>query len=100
MTEQEKINQEVRTKLLVHDEKFNSFVQSMEDFKKEMKDFKDEMRQQNQMRAEMRAAESAELRSTFQNIQNTLLQMQTSNRNQNVLVIIGVAAMVIAVILK
>ncbi len=96
MTEQEKINQEVRTKLLVHDEKFNSFVQSMEDFKKEMKDFKDEMRQQNQMRA----AESAELRSTFQNIQNTLLQMQTSNRNQNVLVIIGVAAMVIAVILK
>lgn len=96
MTEQEKINQEVRTKLLIHDEKFNSFVQSMEDFKKEMKDFKDEMRQQNQMRA----AESAELRSTFQNIQNTLLQMQTSNRNQNVLVIIGVAAMVIAVILK
>ena len=96
MTEQEKINQEVRTKLLIHDEKFNYFVQSMEDFKKEMKDFKDEMRQQNQMRA----AESAELRSTFQNIQNTLLQMQTSNRNQNVLVIIGVAAMVIAVILK
>ena len=96
MTEQEKINQEVRTKLLIHDEKFNSFIQSMEDFKKEMKDFKDEMRQQNQMRA----AESAELRSTFQNIQNTLLQMQTSNRNQNVLVIIGVAAMVIAVILK
>lgn len=96
MTEQEKINQEVRTKLLIHDEKFNAFVQSMEDFKKEMKDFKDEMRQQNQMRA----AESAELRNTFQNIQNTLLQMQTSNRNQNVLVIIGVAAMVIAVILK
>ena len=96
MTEQEKINNDVQTKLAIHDEKFNSLIQSMEDFKEEMKDFKEEMRQQNIMRAN----EVSEIRNTFQNMHNILMEMQASNRNQNVLVIIGVAAMVIAVILK
>ena len=47
-----------------------------------------------------RATEIAELRGTFQTIQNTLLQMQISNRNQNVLVIIGFIAIAVAVFLK
>ena len=62
----------------------------------EMKDFKDEMRGRDDRRAE----EIAELRNTFQIIQNTLLAMQASNRNQNVLVIIGVIAIAFAVFLK
>ena len=51
-------------------------------------------------RDNQRHAEIAELRGTFQTIQNTLLQMQVSNRNQNVLVIIGVIAIAVAVFLK
>ena len=62
----------------------------------ELKDFKDEMRGRDNQRAN----EIAELRGTFQTIQNTLMQMQTSNRNQNVLVIIGVIAIAVAVFLK
>lgn len=96
MTEQEKINNEVQMKLALQDARFDSFMKSMEDFKKEMKDFKDEMRQQNIMRAN----EVAEIRNSVQSMQQSLMEMQTSNRHQNVLVIIGVAAMVVAVILK
>lgn len=107
MTEQEKINAEVHEKLLVHDEKFNSvmtkidekfnsFVREMADFKREMQDFKQEMRD----RDNQRHAEIAEIRQSFQNMQNILMEMQTNNRHQNVLVIIGVAAMVVAVVLK
>ena len=62
----------------------------------EMKDFKDEMRGRDDRRAE----EIAELRNTFQTIQNTLLAMQARNRNQNVLVFIGVIAIAFAVFLK
>ncbi|MBQ7493995.1 MAG: hypothetical protein IJT47_06180 [Selenomonadaceae bacterium] len=45
MTEQEKINTELQTKLALQDAKFNVFMQ-------EMRDFKTEMRQQNEIRAE------------------------------------------------
>ena len=80
---------DVETRVSSLETKIDMFIQ-------EMRDFKNEMRQQN----EMRAQESAELRGTFQTIQNTLLQMQVSNRNQNVLVIIGVIAIAVAVFLK
>jgi len=82
MTEQEKINTEVQTKLTVHDEKFDAFL-------REMKDFKDEMRQQN----EMRRAEVAEIRQSVQSIQE-------SSRNQTIVTFLGIAAMVVAVLLK
>ena len=52
MTEQEKINAEVQAKLTVQDEKFNTLIQELHDFKEEMRDFKTEMCQQNQIRAE------------------------------------------------
>ena len=51
MTEQEKINAEVQTKLALQDAKFNMFVQEMRDFKTEMRD-----------RDNQRAAEIVELR--------------------------------------
>ena len=80
--------------------KFEMFMQSIKDSNDkraaEMKDFKDEMRGRDDRRAE----EIAELRNTFQTIQNTLLAMQARNRNQNVLVIIGVIAIAFAVFLK
>ena len=38
MTEQERINVEVQTKLTVHDEKFDAFMREMQDFKNEMRD--------------------------------------------------------------
>ena len=42
---------DVEKKVIIHDEKFNAFMRSMDDFKQEMRDFKQEMRQQNEMRA-------------------------------------------------
>lgn len=82
MTEQETINNEVQLKLALQDAKFNQFME-------EMKDFKTEMRQQNQMRA----AEISEIRKSVESI-------QASGRNQTLVTFLGIAAMVIAVLLK
>jgi len=82
MTEQERINNDVQMKLALQDAKFNQFMQ-------EMKDFKNEMRQQNQMRAD----EIAEIRKSVESIQE-------SGRNQTIVTFLGIAAMVIAVLLK
>ena len=82
MTEQEKINSEVQMKLALQDAKFNQFMEATKERDKE------------------RAEDMREIRNSVRSMQQSLMEMQTSNRNQNVLVIIGVAAMVIAVILK
>lgn len=82
MTEQEKINNEVQMKLALQDAKFNQFMEATKERDKE------------------RAEDMREIRNSVRSMQQSLMEMQTSNRNQNVLVIIGVAAMVIAVILK
>ena len=84
------------SRLTMLETNFAVFVQEMKDFKEEMREFKSEVRNKDNQRA----AEITELRGTFQTIQNTLLQMQVSNRNQNVLVIIGVIAIAVAVFLK
>ena len=100
MMDQEQINNEVQMKLALQDAKFNAFVQ-------EMRDFKDEMRQQNQMRAE----EIREIRQEMLNRDNqraeemreirvSLQSMQSSGHNLNIVTIMGVAAIVIAVLLK
>ena len=82
MTEQEKINNEVQMKLALQDAKFNQFMEATKERDKE------------------RAEDMREIRNSVRSMQQSLMEMQTSNRNQNVLVIIGVAAMVIAVLLK
>ena len=73
--------------------KFEMFMQSVkesnENLKSELKDFKDEMRQQNQLRAN----EIAEIRKSVESIQE-------SGRNQTLVTFLGIAAMVIAVLLK
>ena len=75
------------------DTKFEMFMQEMKERDKiraeEMQDFKNEMRQQN----EMRTNEMAEIRKSVQSIQD-------SGRNQTIVTFLGIAAMVIAVLLK
>ena len=82
MTEQEKINSEVQMKLALQDAKINVFVDEMRDFKNEMRD-----------RDNQRAEDIREIRSSLQNL-------QSSGRTLNVATIIGIAAIVIAVLLK
>ena len=89
MTDQEKINAEVQTKLAMQDAKFNVFMQEMRDFKAEMRD-----------RDNQRVEDIREIRASIQNMQDNMQNMQASNRNLNIVTILGVAAIVIAVLLK
>ena len=79
MTEQEKINAEGQMKLALQDAKFNAFVQEMREFKNEMRESR--ARQDEDMR---------ELRTALNN----------NVRNMFITVIIGVGAMVVAVMMK
>lgn len=69
-------------KLALQDAKINVFVDEMRDFKNEMRD-----------RDNQRAEDIREIRSSLQNL-------QSSGRTLNVATIIGIAAIVIAVLLK
>ena len=82
MTEQEKINADVQRQLALQDAKFNTFVEEMRDFKNEMRD------RDNQLAEDIR-----EIRVSLQSL-------QSSGRTLNVATIIGIAAIVIAVLLK
>lgn len=82
MTEQEKINSEVQKELSLHGEQFKAFAKEMSDFKNEMRD-----------RDNQRAEDMREIRASLQNL-------QSSGRTLNVATIIGIAAIVIAVLLK
>ena len=75
MTEQDKIDAEVQTKLAMQDAKFNIFMQEMRD------------------RDNQRAEDIREIRASLQSL-------QSSGRTLNVATIIGIAAIVIAVLLK
>ena len=82
MIDQEKINAEVQTKLAMQDAKFNVFMQEMRD------------------RDNQRVEDIREIRLSIQNMQDNMQNMQASNRNLNIVTILGVAAIVIAVLLK
>ena len=75
MTEQDKIDAEVQTKLAMQDAKFNIFMQEKRD------------------RDNQRAEDIREIRASLQSL-------QSSGRTLNVATIIGIAAIVIAVLLK
>ena len=75
MAEQEVINNQLKTKIEVQDEKFNMFMNEMRD------------------RDNQRHAEMSEIRQSLQSIQD-------SGRNQTLVTFLGIAAMVIAVLLK
>ena len=82
---QETINDEVRLRLSVHDEKFNSLMTKVDATNEKVDNLIAEMRD----RDNQRHAEIAEMRQAFQSL-----------HNQNIAVIIGVIAIAVAVFLK
>ena len=86
MTEQERINSETQMQLALQDAKFNAFMQEMRD-----RDNKraEEMRHLDNQRAE-----------DIREIRNSLQNLQLSGRNLNIVTLLGIAAIVIAVLLK
>ena len=96
MAVQESINANLQRQIDKQDAKISVFTQEMRDFKDEMRDFKDEMRDfKNEMRDRdnQRAEDIREIRASLQSL-------QSSGRTLNVATIIGIAAIVIAVLLK
>ena len=87
MTEQEKINTEVQTKLALQDAKFNMFMQ-------EMREFKDEVRQQNQMRAE----EIREIRSSIDGMGKHVRNLAITSMAAIGGMVVAVGAMVVTIL--
>lgn len=100
MTEQENINHSLQTQIAIHAEKFNSVMEKVDATNEKIDNLISEMRDRdNQVKAEMRdrdnrrAEEIAEIRQSVQSIQE-------SGRNQTIVTFLGIAAMVVAVLLK
>ena len=82
MTEQEKINAEVQTKLALQDAKFNMFMQEMRD------------------RDNQRAEDIREIRTSIANIQNRIDDMGKHVRNLSLTAMGAIGAMVVTVIVS
>ena len=82
MTEQEKINTEVQTKLALQDAKFNAFVEEMREFKAEMRD-----------RDNQRAEDIREIRQDIK-------EMGKHVRNLSLTAMGAIGAMVVTVIIS
>ena len=100
MTDQDRINAQLQRQLDLQNARIEKIDVKLDNFGKELRDFKAEMRDRdNQRAAEMRdrdnqrAAEIAEIRASLQN-------MQSSSSNLNIVTLLGIAAIVIAVLLK
>jgi len=82
MTEQERINAEVQTKLALQDAKFNMFMQEMRD------------------RDNQRAEDIREIRTSVSNIQNRIDSMGKHVRNLSLTAMAAIGAMVITVVIS
>ncbi len=82
MTEQERINAEVQTKLALQDAKFNVFMQEMRD------------------RDNQRAEDIREIRTSISNIQNRIDDMGKHVRNLSLTAMGAIGAMVVTVIIS
>ncbi|MBD3878921.1 MAG: hypothetical protein SR1Q5_04455 [Quinella sp. 1Q5] len=82
MTEQERINAEVQTKLALQDAKFNMFMQEMRD------------------RDNQRAEDMREIRSSISNMQNRIDGMGKHVRNLAITSMAAIGAMVVTVIIS
>lgn len=89
MTRQEKINTEFQRQIDLQNARIDKIDTKLDGVIKSLEDFKEEMRDKDNQRA----AEMAEIRTGLQNL-------QLSGRNTNIMMFIGIAAMVIAVLLK
>ena len=82
MTEQERINSEVQTKLALQDAKFNMFMQEMRD------------------RDNQRAEDIREIRSSISNMQNNISDMGKHVRNLSLTAMGAIGTMVVTVIIS
>ena len=82
MTDQERINAEVQTKLALQDAKFNMFMQEMRD------------------RDNQRAQDMREIRSSISNMQNRIEDMGKHVRNLSLTAMAAIGAMVVTVIIS
>ena len=89
MTEQERINMEVQTKLALQDAKLNVFMQ-------EMRDFKNEMRERDNQRVE----DMREIRASISNMQSRIDDMGKHVRNLSLTSMAAIGAMVVTVIIS
>ena len=82
MTEQERINSEVQTKLALQDAKFNMFMQEMRD------------------RDNQRAEDIREIQTSISNMQNSISDMGKHVRNLAITSMAAIGAMVVTVIIS
>ncbi len=82
MTEQERINNEVQTKLALQDAKFNMFMEEMRD------------------RDNQRAEDIREIRASISNMQSSINDMGKHVRNLSITSMAAIGAMVVTVIIS
>ena len=82
MTEQERINVELQRQVDMQNSRIDKIDVKLDAFIQEMRD-----------RDNQRATEMSEIRTTLQN-------MQSNGRNMQIATLIGIAAMVVAILLK
>ena len=91
MTEQEKINADVQTKLALQDAKFNMFMEEMREFKTEMRD-----------RDNQRAAEIVELRqrqdADRKALEDKIDRLGDKIQNMVIAAVVGFGAIVFAAV--
>ncbi len=80
--------------------KFEMFIQEMREFKTEMREFKTEMREKDNQRAEEIREIRQRQEAKFDSLDIKIENIGNHVRNLAVAVLVGVGAMVIAVILK
>ena len=93
MTEQERINSEVQTKLALQDAKFNMFMQEMRDRDNQRATEIMELRQKQD-------ADMKEIRSSISNMQNSISDMGKHVRNLAITSMAAIGAMVVTVIIS
>lgn len=100
MTEQEEKNVEFQRQIDFQNARIDKIDSKLDAFIQEMRDRDNQRAAENQaLRAEIlakdtqRAAEMAEIRTNLQNL-------QLSGRNTNIMMFIGIAAMIVAILLK
>ena len=93
MTEQERINTEVQTKLALQDAKFNMFMQEMRDRDNQRAEEIRELRQKQE-------ADMKEIRSSISTVQNRIEDMGKHVRNLAITSMAAIGAMVVTVIIS
>ena len=104
MTDLERIEVQVQRQIDMQNARIDKIDVKLDAFIEEMRDFKTEMRDRDNQRAAETAALRAEMiesdkaiRAEMAEIRSSLQNIQLSGRNTNIMMFLGIAAMVIAV---